>query len=348
MDKLQELKDKYDITSEYKEDKEVSLIHEEDEGITLIQGTSGSGKTTLLKTLSGGNAPEFPEGVSIIEAFSSVSRGEELLLAFGLRSVPTWFRSIEKVSNGEKHRAECAYLIDKGYPYIDEFTSVVDRNTAKSLSVALRKCVDKGLIKNITVASCHHDLVEWLQPNRVYNTDSRTEVKREVLRHPEINLEIKASSIQDWVRFKNHHYLDTNISKSCHFYTAYIEEQPVAFLAIMHRCNRDIKSYWGESRLVVLPEFQGLGIGYALSEAVADEYKERGLRYFSKTAHPALGEKRNSSESWRATSTNMQKRRSYLKKNGEARKQKGFGKTEKTILRDAKRICYSHEYIKGE
>ena len=133
--------------------------------------------------------------------------------------------------------------------------------------------------------------------------------------------------------------------KSCHFYTAYINAQPVAFIAIIHRCGRDIRSYWGESRLVVLPEFQGLGIGFAVSELIAMEYTSRGLRYFSKTAHPALGVKRNNSVKWRATSTNMQKRRSYLTKDGKARKQKSFGKTEEAIYRDAKRVCFSHEYI---
>jgi GNAT superfamily N-acetyltransferase len=94
----------------------------------------------------------------------------------------------------------------------------------------------------------------------------------------------------------------------------------------------------------LLPEWQGLGIGVAFSDAIAQIYLDRGLRYFSKTAHPALGEHREKSDLWRPTSTNRQSRKgSYLLADGTPRPQKGFGG--KTTVRDAARVCYSHEYI---
>ena len=343
--KLQEIRNKYDIRENYDTSEISHEIPKSDEGIILLVGSSGSGKSTILEQNGMNNETSFCENTNIIELFSSVEEGEELLIAFGLRSIPTWFRPLSKVSNGERHRAECALRVNIGEVFIDEFTSVVDRNTAKSLSVALRKYVDLGKIKRIVIASCHRDIVEWLQPNSIYDTDSKTYQQRRVQRRPKIRGYIQSSSIQDWVYFKDHHYLDSKVANSCHFYTMYLEDNPVAFLAVIHRCGRDIRSYWGESRLVVLPEWQGLGIGYAFSESVASEYINRGLRYFSKTAHPALGEKRDVSPKWRATSTNRMKRRSYLKKDGTARKQKGYGKTESSIKRDADRICYSHEYL---
>ena len=340
---IADIKAKYDIQDDYVQDLPHTEIPE-GEGIFLMVGSSGSGKSTILRE-NGMNKIELDENTPIIEMFESPEIGENLLLSFGLRSIPTWFRTLNTVSNGERHRAECALSVARGELYIDEFTSVVDRNTAKSLSVAIRKSVDKGLIDKVVLASCHRDIIDWLQPNWVYDTDSRVATVRRLQRRPQIELTIRASSVEDWIYFKNHHYLDGNISKSCHCYTAYIEDKPVAFLAMMHRCGRDIKSYWGESRLVVIPEFQGLGIGYALSEAIGEEYTSRGLRYFSKTAHPALGEKRDVSDRWRPTSTNRQKRRSYLKKDGTPRVQKGFGKTAKTVIRDYNRICYSHEFL---
>lgn len=344
---LDKLKDKYDINAKsemtHKDHKErVDLL----KGVTLIVGSSGSGKSTMLRNCFDGEPPLFPKGKPIIECFDSISLAEKFLIAFGLRSVPTWFRDIDSVSNGEKHRAECAYSASKGFSYIDEFTSVVDRNTAKSLAVAVRKMFDSGELTSMCIASCHRDIIEWLQPDNIFDADYGTLQKGRLLRQrPEIEVEVRASSYEDWVLFGKHHYLDSKVVKSCHFYTAYIEDQPVAFSAIIHRCNRDIKSYWGESRVVVLPEFQGLGIGFAMSELLGNAYTSRGLRYFSKTAHPAFGLKRNSSDKWRATSTNMQRRRSYLTKEGKARKQSGFGKTDEAIYRDAKRVCFSHEYI---
>ena len=341
------IKDKYDITPESMSQR--TPLHESISGlagITLIVGSSGSGKTTVLRREFAGTPPLMDENKSIIECFDSPEVAEKLLIAFGLRSIPAWFRTINQVSNGERHRAECAFYVSKGFAFIDEFTSVIDRDTAKSLAFALRKYVDNHDINRLVLASCHRDIIEWLQPDHTLDMDAVKLTSRGSLRQrPQINLRIEASTNEDWIYFKKHHYLDSKISKSCHFHTAYIDRKPVAFLAVMHRCGRDIRSYWGESRLVVIPEFQGLGIGFALSEAVGEEYISRGLRYFSKTAHPALGTKRNGSNKWRATSTNMQKRRSYLTKEGKARKQAGFGKTEEAIYRDAKRVCYSHEYM---
>lgn len=338
---LNQIKDKYDIKDYIQPDISIpnlSIL----KGIVLVVGSSGSGKSTILSSLDYNvlkttNAP-------IIEQFSSVQKGEILLNAFGLRTIPSWFRPLDKVSNGERHRAECALSIDQSIAVIDEFTSVVDRNTAKSLSTNIRKHFDKMNTELLVIASCHRDIIEYLQPDYIYDTDICDFIPKENLRRPEIQLRIETSSYVHWKYFSKYHYLDSTMSKAVHCYTAYVEYQPVGFLSVIHGTGRDIKSYWRESRLVVIPEFQGLGIGKVLSESIALEYVSRGLRYFSKTAHPAMGEYRNVSSDWRATSTNMINRPSYLK-DGNARTTKGYGKTKESTTRDALRVCYSHEYI---
>ena len=130
-----------------------------------------------------------------------------------------------------------------------------------------------------------------------------------------------------------------------HCYIIKVDDQKIGWISHIHGTGRDIKSYWRENRIVILPEWQGLGIGKAVSDQMGREYTSRGHRYFSKTAHPVLGEYRDNSPLWRATSTNHKKRTSYIKKDGKARLSKGFGNTEKTTLRDANRITYSHEFI---
>jgi ABC-type lipoprotein export system ATPase subunit/GNAT superfamily N-acetyltransferase len=347
MSYLEEIKKKYDIT-DYKEAR-VEIPELPTDGIVLIVGTSGSGKSTILKSLPDYKTAKIYPGTDVITNFSKPERGEELLLACGLRSIPTWFRPACTLSNGEFHRFEMAMALDQGISTIDEFTSVVDRDTAKSLALSIRKFYDRrGATDPLYIASCHRDIVEWLDPDYVYDTDLCVlENRRSPFRlgtRPELVLTIKSASVLSWKYFSKYHYLDTAISKSAHYYVLLLGNKPIGFHAAIHSTNRDIHSYWRGHRTVILPEFQGMGIGTAFSDAIAKIYVDRGLRYFSKTAHPSFGEHREKSPLWRPTSMNRKSRvGSYLNKDGTAREMKGYGGT--TTVRDAYRVCYSHEYI---
>jgi ABC-type lipoprotein export system ATPase subunit/GNAT superfamily N-acetyltransferase len=347
MSYLETIKTKYDIT-DYKE-AEVEIPKLPQEGIVLIVGTSGSGKSTILRNIGELKQPDIDNTAWVISNFSTAERGEELLLACGLRSIPAWFRPAATLSNGERHRFEMAMALDQGINKIDEFTSVVDRDTAKSLALSMRKFYDRQTEKPaLYIASCHRDIVEWLDPDYVYDTDLCVlENRRSLLpmgTRPKITLAIQSTSRDYWQYFGKYHYLDTAISKSAHYYVLLLGNKPIGFHAAIHSTNRDIHSYWRGHRTVILPEFQGMGIGTAFSDAIAEIYVSRGLRYFSKTAHPSFGEHREKSPLWRATSMNKKSRTgSYLNADGSARKMPGYGGT--TTVRDAHRICYSHEYI---
>jgi ABC-type lipoprotein export system ATPase subunit/GNAT superfamily N-acetyltransferase len=344
---LEEIKKKYDI-KDYKEPA-VTIPDLPTEGIVLIVGTSGSGKSTILRGLGAFGTPTVDPDATVIENFSSPERGEALLLASGLRTIPAWFRPARTLSNGEYHRFEMARSLDQGITTIDEFTSVVDRDTAKSLAYSMRRYFDSQSEQSVLyIASCHRDIVEWLDPDYVYDTDLCVlEHRRGLCRlggRPELTLTIRSTGPQYWDMFKKYHYLDTNMSRSGHYYVGLLGNKPVAFHAVLHSTNRDIHSYWRGHRTVVLPEFQGMGIGTAFSDTIAEFYVSQGLRYFSKTAHPSFGEHRQKSPLWRATSTNLKSRLgSYLNKDGTTRKMPGYGGT--TTARDAGRLCYSHEYI---
>jgi ABC-type lipoprotein export system ATPase subunit/GNAT superfamily N-acetyltransferase len=349
MSYLEEIKRKYDIT-DHKE-VEVTIPQLPQDGIVLIVGTSGSGKSTILRSLGEHVQPKVEFYNTVIENFSSPERGEELLLACGLRSIPTWFRTPHTLSNGEHHRFEMAMCLDQGISTIDEFTSVVDRDTAKSLALSIRKYYDqRGTTEPLYIASCHRDIIDWLDPEWVYDTDLQVlDNRRSPFRmgsRPELTLTIRSTGPDYWRYFSKYHYLDTKMSRSVHCYVLLLGDKPIGFHAAIHSTNRDIHSYWRGHRTVILPEFQGMGIGTAFSDAVAEIYVSRGLRYFSKTAHPSFGEHREKSPLWRATSTNRKSRKaSYLLKDGTIRAMPGYGGNAQIALRDADRVCYSHEYI---
>ena len=321
------------------------------DGIVLVVGTSGSGKSTILKSLGEYKPPAIEFYNNVIENFSTPERGEELLLACGLRSIPTWFRTPHTLSNGEHHRFEMAMCLDQGISTIDEFTSVVDRDTAKSLALSIRKYYDqRGTTEPLYIASCHRDIIDWLDPEWVYDTDLQVlDNRRSPFRmgsRPELALTIRSTGPDYWRYFSKYHYLDTGMSRSVHCYVLLLGDKPIGFHAAIHSTNRDIHSYWRGHRTVILPEFQGMGIGTAFSDAIAEIYVSRGMRYFSKTAHPSFGEHRENSPLWRATSTNKKSRKaSYLLKDGSIRAMPGYGGNAQIALRDADRVCYSHEYI---
>jgi ABC-type lipoprotein export system ATPase subunit len=165
MNYLEEIKKKYDI-KDYVE-APIKIPNLPTDGIVLIVGTSGSGKSTILRSLRHNQTMTLSPCSTVIENFSTAERGEELLLAVGLRSIPAWFRLPATLSNGESHRFEMALAIDQGIQCIDEFTSVVDRDTARALAYSVRQYYDRnpGVLY---IASCHRDITSMTQTCRNY------------------------------------------------------------------------------------------------------------------------------------------------------------------------------------
>ena len=253
---------------------------------------------------------------------------------FGLRTIPAWRRNLNQLSNGERQRAVFALNYSNGILFCDEFTSLVDRYTA----LALCNSINKVKPDNLIVASCHKDVAEFLDCDQIYDCDKR---KWRSLRPSRVytrRLEFRQVETKEaWRLFGRHHYLSGKVNLSATTYAAFINEKPVAMCSFIAFPSGAFKNGWRGHRTVVLPEFQGMGIGNALSDWIASRIVENGGRYFSKTAHPAMGEHREKSKAWRATSKNKVIRNDYKSE----RKTKEDGHKAK----HAHRICYSHEFV---
>lgn len=139
--------------------------------IGIIVGSSGSGKTQLLKKYFGNPIDiTWRKDKAIVSHFSNVDIALEKLFAVGLASIPTLCKPYHVLSSGEKHRADMARMLYKN-AVIDEYTSVVNRETAMSMSVAISKYIKRKNITGIVFASCHKDILNWLEPDWVFNTD---------------------------------------------------------------------------------------------------------------------------------------------------------------------------------
>ena len=144
--------------------------------IGVIVGKSGTGKTTIAKELFGDHYfynQEYSKA-SVIDDMPSDMSVEEITKMFyacGFGSVPSWLNPYSVLSNGEKMRVDLANaLLREEFVVFDEFTSVVDRNVAQTCCIATTKAVRK-LNKQFVAVSCHYDILEWLQPDWVFDTD---------------------------------------------------------------------------------------------------------------------------------------------------------------------------------
>lgn len=151
---------------------------------------------------------------------------------------------------------------------------------------------------------------------------------------PQIELRVHRCEYDTWNFFKKHHYLTEDVSKSCKFYLFTWNDKPVAINAVIPQPSGHFKNGVRESRIVVLPEYQGLGLGYKISQFTAAIYKNSGYRYFTKTVHPALGEYRNvKTDLWKGTSKNGKKPEA----------QNGMGSMQGWNV--LVRTSYCHEYV---
>ena len=195
--------DNYDL-SEVKFEEEFKgniPIENKDWQIGLIVGGSGTGKTTIAKECF--NLDNFSNhnfgNKSIIDEMPKNIKVSEITKMFnsvGLGSVICWLKPYQVLSNGEKMRVDLAYnlLSNDDLIVFDEFTSVVDRTIAKTTSYAVQKNIRRTKKKFIAV-SCHFDIIEWLQPDWVYNTDDGSFFLKKTGRNQSLNLKSIKSQI---------------------------------------------------------------------------------------------------------------------------------------------------------
>ena len=316
-------------------------IHTFNWNIGLIIGNSGSGKTTILKKIGKIRNVIFDLEKPLISNFNWLSPKEatHLLTSMGLSSVPTWLRPFNTLSNGEQYRARLAYLVGSSFDneiiLIDEYTSVVDRDVAKAMSFALQKYI-RRTNKKIILASCHYDILEWLMPDWTCSPQKGGALERcDYLRQgrPQITLQVSRVEAETWNFFKKHHYLTEEVNKSCKFLLFEWNNRPIGIVALINQPRNNCPNGFAISRIVILPDFQGMGMGVKISEYSGGIIRNENGLCFIKTVNPALGEYFNKSKNWRATSMNGKIRHKSSKN------------SDKSAINRLERASYCHEYI---
>ena len=291
--------------------------------IGLIVGPSGSGKTTIARTAFGrlDGARRWPRDRAVDDCFGcrSIKEVTAMLTAVGFSSPPAWIKPYHVLSQGERFRCDLAraLLTRQRRVVFDEFTSVVDRTVARIGSAAVAKAVRRMPGKQFVAVTCHYDVAEWLEPDWILDM-ADGQLTRGCLRRPSLQLRLHRTTARAWPLFARHHYLTAELNRSAHCYVGILEQDvgwhvpslrrarsndqanlreahggtfaplgppyahPVAFAAVLSAIG--YRGVWRVSRLVVLPDYQGIGIGRAMLATVAEQYPRLRIT----TSHPAM------------------------------------------------------------
>lgn len=174
--RISKIKADFDIKNEHANEHFVGDIEMPEKwNIGVIVGGSETGKTSIAKELFGKdyitNFEYNAESVIDDMPKASVDEIAKTFYSVGFGSVPSWLKPYQVLSNGEKMRVDLARaLLAQDFIVFDEFTSVVDRKVAKTACIAINKAI-KNHNKKFIAVSCHYDILEWLSPDWVFDTN---------------------------------------------------------------------------------------------------------------------------------------------------------------------------------
>lgn len=302
---------KFDLQSNAIEERFTGNIDISDSWqIGLIVGKSGTGKTTIAKQLfENAYITNFEyQAETVLDDMPKDKSVDEITRAFnsvGFSSPPSWLKPYSVLSNGEKMRCDLARAIlsDTELFVFDEFTSVVDRQVAQVGSFAMQKAIRKTKKKFIAV-TCHFDVEDWLLPDWVFNTDTMTFQSFEGQKKNKPNIKFEIFSYGDktiWKMFAKYHYLSHSHNNAASVYIATVNDAIAGFISVLHFPHPKVKNMKKVHRLVILPDYQGIGIGGILLHEIGNLYKLNNQRFNITTSAPSLIHSLKASPKWITT-----------------------------------------------
>lgn len=308
-------------------------IDDHDWKLGVVVGPSGSGKTSIGTRLWGADhlyTPDdrWPTDAPIVDAIAPGGSFDAVTGALGqvgLGDVPSWLRPYHVLSNGERFRADLAKIVAEqpDRVVVDEFTSVVDRQIARVGAGAFAKAWRRTSGQAVLL-SCHYDILDWLQPDWVYDTQHREFTRGWERPRPRQTLQVHQGGWDLWPLFEPHHYLKAGRMPGAICYVGFIDGEPVVHLGVGSKSVNLGKRGTGVEaracRLVVMPEWQGAGVGMKFLNHVCELQRQgrgrlpgRRMTTLFHTSHPQLCAALRRDPKWRQTSAALhggQKRKS--------------------------------------
>lgn len=95
---------------------------------------------------------------------------------------------------------------------------------------------------------------------------------------PEKKFYVRECDRSEWAKFRRYHYLNSDLPSAAKCYGLYDAEKIVAFIGVLHQPNKNprIKRV---TRLVVHPDYQGIGLGCKFLNFVAGLYVKENFDF---------------------------------------------------------------------
>ena len=120
-----------------------------------------------------------------------------------------------------------------------------------------------------------------------YSPQTRWSLAEKKNQAPPIELKIHRCGASLWKMFRSYHYLNGSLGAGVRCYTADYQSKPIAFIAVA--CVRMKAKYYRVSRLVVLPDYQGIGVGKRLLNFIAELYtSQTRVPFYILTSNPQI------------------------------------------------------------
>lgn len=306
-----------DVSKKLKHHFKVDADITTDYNIGLIVGASGSGKSTLAANLFGKDCFEeiLDPKKPVIDQFPASMAYDECVKALtgvGLTQVVCWIRPAATLSNGQKARAECALQMarDKDIIVIDEWTSVVDRTVAKVMSHSIQKHA-RRTNRRIVLCSCHYDVIEWINPDWIIDCNKQTYQDRRLERRTfkrseQLSFELYEVGRETWKNFSRYHYL-SELLPGGHIMTfgLFSGKNQIGFQCfanyVPHRKDTFKARIMHSNRVVIHPDYAGLGLGIRMTNAASKIVHDQGYQVMAKFSSAPMYLSRKNDPNWKLT-----------------------------------------------
>lgn len=98
--------------------------------------------------------------------------------------------------------------------------------------------------------------------------------------------------------FSKYHYLSSSHNNAANVFICMVNNEIAGFISVLHFPHPKVKNMKKVHRLVVLPDYQGLGIGGKMLNEIAKIYCNQKNRFSIVTTAPSLIKSLKKSEEW--------------------------------------------------